>query len=138
MSDIWAAHPSRPIRQTSTHQKTYFLPFTGLMHFTQDIKVQMNLLCSIAFKLTTTGCHMVTGMKRVKNTKHLSERIHLQLHALSLRGLNPCWHLGSISNIPHLQSESCMLEDTFIQCPCVLLIKIHHEYRVRSFSPTIL
>jgi hypothetical protein len=35
--------------------------FVGLVHFTQDIKVQINHLCSIAFKLTTTtGCHTAT------------------------------------------------------------------------------
>ena len=43
MSAEWAAHPSQPIQLTSTNRKTLFATVNlSLLHFTLDIKAQMN------------------------------------------------------------------------------------------------
>ena len=54
ISNVWGACCLlQPIRPTSTHQKTPFVPFNlSLMHFTQDIKVSMKSFCAKTLKLT--------------------------------------------------------------------------------------
>ena len=59
--DVWAAHPSQPIRPTATQQKTCFASVNlSLMHFTQDIKVQMNVYSDKPLELTIMWVNIVT------------------------------------------------------------------------------
>jgi hypothetical protein len=52
MSDVWAARPWQAKRPTSTHQETLFTSVNlSLLHFTQDVKVQMNPFCAANFVL---------------------------------------------------------------------------------------
>ena len=58
-----AVHPSKPILVclTSTYQKTLLTTVNlSLFHFTQDVKVQMNLFCANTLNLTIIGCHRPT------------------------------------------------------------------------------
>jgi hypothetical protein len=67
MSAEWAARPSQPIQPTSTNRKTLFATVNhSLLHFTLDIKAQMNTFTIIWCLKVAHGTERVNMIKDFK------------------------------------------------------------------------
>ena len=71
MSAEWAARPSQLFQRTPTDQTTPFAIINiSLLHFTENIQVQINPFCAKTLTLTIMWCHMMTMALRGLNTQY--------------------------------------------------------------------